>query len=145
MASAYVGQGLMPSTPLHPTVVVTVRTLELFRVMQLRCPRLGVQAFVRGLCDLHSVSPRSHLASQFSTAVDVYLSIRGEVDKRVKAALGRNAPNWRLKNSCPACLYKLEGEPRLPRAFIPTMDGNNSLKRFWRREWVPSWRMVPWS
>jgi hypothetical protein len=78
----------MPSTPLHPTVVVTVRALELFRVMQLRCPRLGVQAFVRGLCDLHSVAPRPYLGSQFSTAFDVYLSIRAEVDKRVKVALG---------------------------------------------------------
>ncbi|KAJ7763245.1 hypothetical protein B0H14DRAFT_2403566 [Mycena olivaceomarginata] len=136
MASAYVHQGLMPSTPLHPTVVVTVRTLELFRVMQLRCPRLGVQAFVRGLCNLHSVTPRPYLGSQFSTAFDVYLSIRAEVDKRVKVALGRDTPNWRLKNSCPACLYKLEGEPQLPRAFISTMDGNNSLKRFWRRERV---------
>ncbi|KAJ7787126.1 hypothetical protein B0H14DRAFT_3095486 [Mycena olivaceomarginata] len=113
----------MPSTLLHPTVVVTVRALELFRVMQLRCPRLSVQAFTRGLCDLHSVAPRPYLGSQFSTAFDTYLSIRAEVDKRVK-------------NSCPACLYKLEGEPRLPRAFISTMDGNNSLKRFWRREHV---------
>ncbi|KAJ7869147.1 hypothetical protein B0H14DRAFT_3083965 [Mycena olivaceomarginata] len=124
----------MPPTPLHPTVVITVRTLELFRVVQLRCPRLGVQAFVRGLCNLHSLAPRPYLGSQFTTAFDVYLSIRAEVDKRVKVALGRDTPNWRLKNSCPACLYKLEGEPRLARAFISTMDGNNSLKRFWRRE-----------
>jgi hypothetical protein len=35
MASVYVRQGLMPPTPLHPTVVITVRTLELFRVVQL--------------------------------------------------------------------------------------------------------------
>jgi hypothetical protein len=126
----------MPSTPLHPTVVVTIRALELFRVIQLRCPRLGVQTFVRGLCDLHSVTPRPYLGSQFSTAFDVYLSIRAEIDKHVKVALGRDAPNWRLRNSCPACLYKLEGEPRLPCAFISTMDGNNSLKRFWCRERV---------
>jgi hypothetical protein len=90
----------------------------------------------RGLCDLHSAAPRPYLASQFSTAVDAYLSIRAEVDKHVKRALGRDAPNWHLKNSCPACLSKLEGEPQLPRAFISTMDGNNSLKRFWWRERV---------
>ncbi|KAJ7894413.1 hypothetical protein B0H14DRAFT_2334436 [Mycena olivaceomarginata] len=136
MASTYVRQGLMPSMPLHPTVVVTICTLELFRVIQLRCPRLGVQAFVRGLCDLHSVAPRPYLSSQFSTAFNVYLSIHAEIDKRVKVALGRDAPNWRLRNSCPACLYKLEGEPRLPRTFISTMDSNNSLKCFWRRECV---------
>ncbi|KAJ7713835.1 hypothetical protein B0H14DRAFT_3523213 [Mycena olivaceomarginata] len=103
MASAYVRQGLMPSTPLHPTVVVTVRTLELFRVMQLRCPRLGVQAFVRGLCDLHSITPQP-------------LSRLTVLD-----CLRRLSLNPRR-----ACLYKLEGEPQLPRAFISTMDGNNS-------------------
>jgi hypothetical protein len=70
-----------------------------------------MQAFIRGLCDLHSLAPRPYLGSQFSTAFDVYLPIRAEVDKHVKVALGRDTPNWRLKNSCPACLYKLEGEP----------------------------------
>ncbi|KAJ7676315.1 hypothetical protein B0H14DRAFT_2423574 [Mycena olivaceomarginata] len=136
MASTHMCQGLMPSTPLHPTVVVTVRALELFRVMQLRCPCLSVQAFTRGLCDLHSVAPRPYLGSQFSTTFNTYLSIRAEVDKRLKITLGRDTPNWHLKNSCPACPYKLEGEPRLPRAFISTIDGNNSLKHFWRRERV---------
>ncbi|KAJ7738548.1 hypothetical protein B0H14DRAFT_3097444 [Mycena olivaceomarginata] len=101
----------MPPTPLHPTVVITVRTLKLFCVVQLRCPHLGVQAFVRGLCDLHSLAPRHYLSSHFSTAFDIYFSIHAEVNKRVKVALGRDTPNWRLKNSCPACL-------------------NNSLKRF---------------
>jgi hypothetical protein len=31
-------------------------------------------------------------------------------------------------------MYKLEGEPKLTRPFIATQDGNNSLKRFYRRE-----------
>jgi hypothetical protein len=35
-----------------------------------------------------------------------------------------------LKNACPACLYELEGEPKLKRHVIVTQDGNNSLKRF---------------
>ncbi|KAJ7824252.1 hypothetical protein B0H14DRAFT_3469498 [Mycena olivaceomarginata] len=107
VASAYVRQGLMPSTPHHASVVITVRALELFRRLQLRCPRLGIQAFVRGLCDLHAVAPRPYLGAQFSTAFDVYLSIRAEVAKRVQAAIGRDVPNW---------------------------HGNNSLKRFYRRE-----------
>ncbi|KAJ7358006.1 hypothetical protein DFH08DRAFT_801867 [Mycena albidolilacea] len=134
MASTYVHQGLMPSTPLHPTAVVTVHTLELFRMMQLRCLPLGVQAFIRDLCDLHSVAPRPYLGLQFSTAFNTYLSICAKVDKHVKVALGQDTPNWHLKNYCPACLYKLEGEPQLLHAFISTMDGNSSLKRFWQRE-----------
>ncbi|KAJ7680000.1 hypothetical protein B0H14DRAFT_3101793 [Mycena olivaceomarginata] len=111
----------MPSTPYHASVVITVRALE---------------AFVRGLCDLHVVAPRPYLGAQFSTAFDVYLSLRAAADQRMKAALGRDVPNWRLKNACPACLYELEGEPKLKRRVIVTQDGNNSLKRFGRRERV---------
>ncbi|KAJ7075132.1 hypothetical protein B0H15DRAFT_792282 [Mycena belliarum] len=134
VASAYVRQGLMPVSPYLPGVVITIRALETFRVAHLRCPRLGVQAWVRALCDLHGVPPRTYLAQQFTVAFDLYLAIRAVVDKRVQVALARNTPNWRLKNSCPACLYKLEGEEELLFPMLATIDGNNSLKRFWRRE-----------
>ncbi|KAJ7445930.1 hypothetical protein FB451DRAFT_1343603 [Mycena latifolia] len=124
----------MPVSPHFPTVVITVRALETYRVAHLRCPRLGLQAWVRALCDLHGIPPRTYLTQQFTVAFDVYLSIRAIVDKRVQAALGRDTPDWRLKNACPACLYKLEGEEELRIPLLATMDGNNSLKRFWRRE-----------
>ncbi|KAJ7078299.1 hypothetical protein B0H15DRAFT_924811 [Mycena belliarum] len=124
----------MPVSPYFPTVVITVRALETYRVAHLRCPRLGIQAWVRALCDLHGVPPRTYLAQQFTVAFDVYLAIRAVVDKRVQVALGRDTPNWRLKNSCPSCLYKLEGEEELIFPMLATIDGNNSLKRFWRRE-----------
>ncbi|KAJ7776444.1 hypothetical protein B0H16DRAFT_1659785 [Mycena metata] len=124
----------MPAAAVFPSVVITVRVLEVFRRLQLRCPRLGVQAFVRALCDLHGVAPRSYLAAQFSVAFDVYLAIRAAVEKSVQVALGRDTPDWRLKNACPSCLYKLEGEADIPLPFLATIDGNNSLKRFWRRE-----------
>ncbi|KAJ7032249.1 hypothetical protein C8F04DRAFT_1211224 [Mycena alexandri] len=119
---------------LFASVVVTVRALELFRVLQLRCPRMGIQPFVRALCDIHGVAPRPYLSTQFSIAYDVYLAILANVDARVQAALGRDTPNWRLKNACPACMYKLEGEVPIPLPFLATIDGNNSLKQFWRRE-----------
>ncbi|KAF8203394.1 hypothetical protein K438DRAFT_1580548, partial [Mycena galopus ATCC 62051] len=128
--------GLVPSVPYMASVVITLRTLEVFRRLQLRCPRLGMQAFVRGLCDLHGVPPRSHLGSQFANTFDLYLTIRAAVDRRVQVALGRDTPNWRLINACPACMYKLEGEEKLLLPLLATMDGNNSLKRFWRRERV---------
>ncbi|KAJ7898283.1 hypothetical protein B0H14DRAFT_2557314 [Mycena olivaceomarginata] len=134
VASTYVRQGLMPSTPHHASVVITVRALELFRLFQLRCPHLGIQSFVHGLCDLHGVAPRPYLGAQFSTAFDVYLSIRAEVAKRIQAVLGRDVPNWCLKSTCPACIYKLEGEPKLTLPIVATQDRNNSLKRFHRRE-----------
>ncbi|KAJ6614479.1 hypothetical protein B0H10DRAFT_2221215 [Mycena sp. CBHHK59/15] len=134
VASAFVRQGLMPVAPHVPTVVITVHALEVYRVAHLRCPRLGIQPFIRTLCDIQRVAPRPWLAAQFSVAFDVYLAIRAVVDRRVQVALGRDAPDWRLKNACPACLYKLEGEPTLELPFLSTIDGNNSLKRFELRE-----------
>ncbi|KAJ7018839.1 hypothetical protein C8F04DRAFT_1214492 [Mycena alexandri] len=124
----------MPVAALFASVVITVRALELFRVLQLCCPRMGIQPFVRALCDIHSIAPRPYLSTQFSITYDVYLAILANVDARVQAALGRDTPNWRLKNACPACMYKLEGEVPIPLPFLATIDGNNSLKRFWRRE-----------
>ncbi|KAF7358610.1 hypothetical protein MSAN_01199700 [Mycena sanguinolenta] len=134
VASAYVRQGLLPTAPHLPNVAITMRTLEIFRATQLRCPRLGLQPFVRALSDIHGVPPRAYLTTQLSIAFDLYLAIRAEADRRVQAALGRDSPNWRLKNACPACLYKLESEEPIPLPFLVTMDGNNSLKRFWWRE-----------
>ncbi|KAJ7019748.1 hypothetical protein C8F04DRAFT_1214270 [Mycena alexandri] len=126
----------MPAAAVFPSVVITVRVLEVFRRLQLRCPRVGVQAFVRTLCDLHGVAPRGYLVMQFSVAFDVYLAILAAVDKRVQIALGRDTPDWRLRNACPSCMNKLEGEAEIPLPFLATIDGNNSLKRFWRREKV---------
>ncbi|KAJ7792123.1 hypothetical protein B0H14DRAFT_2394917 [Mycena olivaceomarginata] len=111
IASACVRQGWMPCSAYFPNVVITIRALEVYRVTRLRCPRLGIQAFVRALCDIHGVAARPWLGTQFSVAFDIYLAVRARVDGRVQAALGRDAPDWRLKNACPACLYKLEGEP----------------------------------
>ncbi|KAJ7809272.1 hypothetical protein B0H14DRAFT_2867397 [Mycena olivaceomarginata] len=135
IASAFVRNRLMLCSPHEPSVVMTVRVLEVFHVLQLRCPRLGMQAFVHRICDLHGIAPHPYLGQQFSVSYDIYLSIHAEVDRRVKAALGRGAPNWRLKNACPTCMYKLEGETPLKLPLITTQDRNNSMERFWRREW----------
>jgi hypothetical protein len=89
---------------------------------------------VRALCDIHGVAARPWLGTKFSVAFDIYLAVRVRVDGRVQAALGRDTPDWCLKNTCPACLYKLEGEPHLKFPFMCTFDGNNSLSRFWSRE-----------
>ncbi|KAJ7789588.1 hypothetical protein B0H14DRAFT_3094898 [Mycena olivaceomarginata] len=119
---------LIPVSPTFPTVVITVRALEVFRVASLRCPPPRHPGLGRSLCDIHGVAPRPYLAAQFTIAFDVYLAIRATRDKRVQAALGRDAPNWRLKNACPACL------PPFPLPLLATFDGNNSAKRFLRRE-----------
>ncbi|KAF8210256.1 hypothetical protein K438DRAFT_1959544 [Mycena galopus ATCC 62051] len=95
-------------SPHLANVAVTIHTLEVFRVTQLCCPRLGVQPFVCALCHIHSVHPRPYLTVQFSVAFNVYFAIHAEVDKH--------------------------GEQAVPLPFLATFDGNNSLKRFWHCE-----------
>ena len=76
-----------------------------------------------------------HLLSQFSVAHNVYLSHCREVDKKVKETLGWQHSNWCLAYTCPACMYKLENEPKIIFNLLWAMDGNNSLK--WRIWHVP--------
>jgi hypothetical protein len=134
---ALVRQGLMPCSPFTPTLVISTRALELFRNIHLRSPYLSIQAFVKGLCDNHRVPYRPYLSQQFSISYDLYLSIRTSVEARVRAALKRDSQHWRIKNTCPACSYKLQGEKKLIFDMLVTMDGNDSLKRIIRRDAVP--------
>ncbi|KAJ7236132.1 hypothetical protein C8J57DRAFT_1194406 [Mycena rebaudengoi] len=133
ITSRLVELGYFPCSPNEPNVVITTRTLEIFRVAHLRSPWLAIQPYVKTLCDIDGVPFRPYLSNQFSIAFDLYLATRAIVDQRVKAVLGCDTPDWRLKNVCPPCVYKLEGEPPLPLLFLCTMDGNNSLKRFHQR------------
>jgi hypothetical protein len=132
--SSLVGQGLIPCAPWTPKLAVATCVLEMFRVAKLRCPHLGVQAWVKTLGDLHGLEFKPYSAQQFTTCFDVYLEILKTVDDRVNEALGRGAPDWRLKNCCPACTYKLEGEAKLIFEMLVTGDGNDSLKRVLMKE-----------
>lgn len=58
----------------------------------------------------------------------MYLEVLRRVSLRVSQALGHTGPNWRARNSCPACHYKVEGEPELRFPFEVALDGNNSAK-----------------
>ncbi|KAJ7351528.1 hypothetical protein DFH08DRAFT_957837 [Mycena albidolilacea] len=134
IASACVCRGWMPASTWNPTVIITIRALEVYRIAHLRCPWLGIQAFIRSLCDIHGIAPRPWLGAQFSAAFDAYLAICAEVDRCVQVALGCDTLHWRLKNACPCCLYKVEGEPVLKIPLMGTFDGNNSRSRFERCE-----------
>jgi hypothetical protein len=83
---------------------------------------------------LSQVPFRTYLSTQFSVAFDVYVGTLAIIAKRVETALGRDTPHWRLKNACPACLYKLEDEEDLSLPVLTTQDGNNSLSRHGQME-----------
>lgn len=69
-----------------------------------------------------------YFANQFQAAYDVFLEVKRRVDARLDAALGHDTPDWRVKNSCPPCHFKLKDEPPLRFAFQVAIDGNNSAK-----------------
>ncbi len=129
MASAFVRSGLLPCAPFKPGIAITVRTMELFRRLRLRAPRLSVQAFSMALGDLDMQAARPHLAEQLSVCYDVFISLVDGLNARVNTALGRDSPNWRLANACPPCLYAVENEPMQEISQLLTWDGNNSLSR----------------
>ncbi|KAJ7893241.1 hypothetical protein B0H13DRAFT_1886386 [Mycena leptocephala] len=119
--------------PWTPTVGFSTRVLELFRVAHLRTPTLAIQSWVKTLADLHGLPFKPYRVQQLSVAYDLYLAILRGLKARVDKAIGRDAPDWRLKNCCPACMYKLEGEAELVFSILVTADGNDSLKRVLRR------------
>ncbi|KAJ6493155.1 hypothetical protein C8R45DRAFT_1095669 [Mycena sanguinolenta] len=136
VASGLVRQGLFPCSATVAAVAITTRALEVFRVAQLRCPRLGIQAWVHTMCDLHGAPPRPYLGVQFSVAFDVYLAVRAETAR---------SADWRLHNVYPCCTYKLEGEAK-DWPFLFTCDGNDSAKRFARKtreEWDGEGNLLP--
>jgi hypothetical protein len=133
-----VRQGVIPSSPIRPTVGFSIHSLKLFRVAHLRCPQLSQQSFVKTLSNLHSVQYQKYLTHQFSITFDLYLSILGAVNKCVTKALGRDTEDWCLWHVCPACMYKLKEEPALLFDILWVMDGNDSLKQIARRSPIVS-------
>ncbi|KAJ7824184.1 hypothetical protein B0H14DRAFT_3088802 [Mycena olivaceomarginata] len=130
---ALIMEGLIPCAPFRPSVAITVKVLEVYRVAHTRCPQLAIQSFVKTLCDLHGTPYLPYLRKQFSICYDLYLDLRRNSEKTVLKSLGCDSFSWRLKHACPACMYKLKGEAKLIYDILVAMDGNNSLKRVLRR------------
>ncbi|KAK7031920.1 hypothetical protein R3P38DRAFT_3313830 [Favolaschia claudopus] len=97
---------------------------KFFRLAKLRSPGLGMQAWLRTLADLSRKPYNSSVTHHFTNCFDLYQEILDVVDSRVKQALKRDSPNWRLKNCCPACTYDLEDEEDLHFSLLYCMDGN---------------------
>lgn len=57
--------------------------------------------------DVLQIPYQRTVRNAISDAFDIYLAILRAVRKRVNGALGRESPDWRVCNSCPACCYKV--------------------------------------
>ena len=54
-ASTLASLGFIGNAPFHPSVAVSVKTLELYRILRRRKPSFSVEAFVKVICDLYMV------------------------------------------------------------------------------------------
>jgi len=55
-AEALCLNGYIGSTPEHPTLALSLRTLDLFHRIRLRKASFSIEAFTKVLCDLYNVS-----------------------------------------------------------------------------------------
>ncbi|THG99052.1 hypothetical protein EW026_g3227 [Hermanssonia centrifuga] len=120
--------GYLATAPRNPSIAIGFQVLEAYRQLHRVCPKLSIYGQVKALCHLHKQPFRRTLVEEFSMTFDVYLEILHCIDQRVNRALRRDAPDWRLRNICPPCMYTLTGEPELPLSLLCEMDGNSSLK-----------------
>ncbi|KAJ7575837.1 hypothetical protein C8J56DRAFT_1007569 [Mycena floridula] len=126
---ALVSHGFLPATPLNPVFAVSLKTLELFRRIRLQKASFSVEAFAKIICDYYAIPYQRSIRKIMADTFDIYLSLLCMLGARISAALGHDDPDYRAKNSCPACTYKLKDEPSLPFQRIWVVDGNNSLKQ----------------
>jgi len=59
----------------------------------------------------------------------MYLQILTNVNILVHTAIRHSDLDWRLKHTCPACMYTLTSEVPLKFRMLYMKDGNDSLKR----------------
>jgi hypothetical protein len=53
---ALMHQGYLATSPVDPTLAISIKTLELFRRLRCRKASLSVEAYAKVLCDLYAVS-----------------------------------------------------------------------------------------
>ena len=126
-AADLVSHGFLGSTPVSPSLAISLKTLELFRRICLRKPSFSIEAFVKVVCNLYNVrlivDYRQILTSSYKQmpyhrkyrvvltgAFDIYLMILRDIDARVIVALGHDTPDWHVINACPPCGYKVSAQ-----------------------------------
>ncbi|KAF6754506.1 hypothetical protein DFP72DRAFT_1068533 [Ephemerocybe angulata] len=128
-AVALVEAGYLGNSPVNPSLAISLKTLDLFKIIRQRRPSFSFEAFAKVLCDLYQKPYHRQWRIALADAFDVFLTIKGRVDAQIAEALGRQSGNWRVLNACPPCTYELEKEPELRYRVLMSVDGNNSARR----------------
>ncbi|KAF8452808.1 hypothetical protein L210DRAFT_3320488, partial [Boletus edulis BED1] len=122
--------GYLGCSPVFPTVAISLRMLSAYRQAHRVCPRFSIHAQCKMLCHLHNVPYRPYLFTQLSIAYDIYLDVIHQIEQQIQISLQSEGQEWRLRNECPACFYRLDDEPPLTLDWLISIDGNNSLKHW---------------
>ncbi|KAI0349069.1 hypothetical protein OH77DRAFT_1507574 [Trametes cingulata] len=128
-AEALVLHGYLGTTPITPSLAISLNTLELFRCIRLFKASFSTEAFTKLVCYMYYIPYRRFYRTAIADAFDIYISILREVERQVMQELGRDTPDWRALNACPPCAYRLSDEDQPVFDRILCLDGNNSLKR----------------
>ena len=64
----------------------------------------------------------------------MYMSLQNETEQHVKEALGQDDNDWQLKNTCPACMYKLKDETQLIFDYFRASPFSKSLSQVAERD-----------
>ncbi|OSD02720.1 hypothetical protein PYCCODRAFT_1444831 [Trametes coccinea BRFM310] len=128
-AVALIRHGYLGNSLVNPSLAISLKTLELLRCLKLVKASFSAEAFAKLICYQYYIPYRPLYWKAIADAFDVYLTICHSTSDRVMKALGRDGPDWRPRNACPACTYKLEDEEPEMFTRLICMDGNNSLKR----------------
>lgn len=76
VASALGRQGIVPCSPISPSVGITIDALELYYVARLRSPHFFIQVYIKSICDLHGVSLFLFVYMSYLTLLILRLSFR---------------------------------------------------------------------
>ncbi|KAI9060960.1 hypothetical protein FKP32DRAFT_1678555 [Trametes sanguinea] len=128
-AVALVRHGYLGNTPINPSLAISLKTLELFRCLKLVKASFSAEVFAKLICYQYYIPYRPTYRTAIADAFDTYLTIQRLISDRIMKSLGRDEPDWRARNACPACSYALHDEKPPHFSRLICMDGNNSLKR----------------
>ncbi|KAI5996379.1 hypothetical protein EDD15DRAFT_2387353 [Pisolithus albus] len=109
-------------SPVYPTIAFSLRTLAVLRQARRACPRFSIHAQCKMICHLHNMPYRPYLFQQLTRVFDVYLDIIHRVNQKIQVALHCDTREWRLRNECLVCFYRIKDEPTLTFDWLISID-----------------------
>ncbi|KAJ7840271.1 hypothetical protein B0H14DRAFT_2587506 [Mycena olivaceomarginata] len=102
-----------PPAPNEIEGTYKIEVVDIFSTYTMEVPMTGNDVYLSSCFVAQGLIPATPWKPKVAFTTHCLEIYRLVVDDRIKKVLGRDAPDWRLKNCCPACTYKLEGEMKI--------------------------------